>query len=274
MAGFRGEGVSMTTKHTPQELLKNFVFGKRNTHFTLKQGLAWLKPHVSELEAIHFLIDPLDPSCWRKKKYFHINKEETCSRLDEWIYRNLLNDNAKNMEYGKYLDQYRPLLRAGKIKDIDQYIMNKHYRPKAVQVLGQKTSFNKLLWSQRRNCMEYRRRTNIWTKDGQELRLAETFFIRNHNGNKEIIGTGSSSGSFLRQVGTFYTAIFYLLGKKHRIPQYVLRYNNFNEFEYVGRYYRIIVQGYFGANFELDRSLRNEIWEKGIYLPEKFERRY
>jgi len=253
---------------TPQELLKNLVYVPWKHDLTLEEGLAYLEPYAKDLEAIHFKFEILDSSCGRKKKYFHVKKEEIYSRLDEWIYKNILDltSNKCHAQYAKYLDRYRHLLEAGKIKDIDEYIMNKHYRAQAVKILSQKKSFNKMLWSQERARMSYKRRINMWTKDGAELPFVNTFFIRRNNGNKEIIGMGDGSGSLYRQHATFYTAIFYLLGKKNKIPQYVLKYNKFNEFEYVGRYFRIIIPPSFGLNFILDSSLEKEIRRKGKEL--------
>jgi hypothetical protein len=254
--------------NTPQELLKNLVYVRWDHDLTLEEGLAKFEPYAKDLESIHFKFEFLDSSCGRKKKYFHIKKEEIHSRLDEWIYKNTLDlmSNKCHQEYAAYLDRYRPLLEAGKIKDIDEYIMNKHYRPQAVRILSKKKSFNKLLWSQDRTRMIYKRRINMWTKDGAELPLVNTFFIRRNNGNKEIIGMGDGSGSLYRQHATFFTAIFYLLGKKNKISQYVLKYNKFNEFEYVGRYFRIIIPPSFGSNFDLDNSLYREIRKKGKEL--------
>ena len=253
----------------PEEILKNLLTIPWNLELTFKEGLEGLRPYSKDLEVIHFVVEPLDPSCWRKKKYFHIQKLELCSRIDDWIYDQIIRNKEENLKYGEYLDRYLPLVQAGKIKNIDEYIMNKHYRPQAIKVLSRQKSFNKLNWSQTRSRLQYKRRTNLLTKDGRELPLYEMIFIRHSNGNKEIIGVGDASGSGLRQLGTFYTAIFYLLSKEHKISRHILRYNKFNEYEYVRRCYQTILPVSFGSNFELDQFLKDEIRKKCKSLKDK-----
>jgi hypothetical protein len=251
------------------EILKNLAVVKWEHNLTLQQGVDWLRPFIKDLEAIHFVVDAIDHSCWRKKKYYHIKKVEYCSKLDELIRRNYFLNDGGNREYAKYLDQYETKRKEGVIKDIDEYIMDKHYRPRAIEVLSKQRSFNKKTWTRPRKGLEYKRRTNLYTTDGFELDLSEVFFIRKNNGNKEIIGVGDGRGSLTRQLGTFYTAIFYLLSKEHKILRHVIRYNRFNEYEYIKRTYQTILPSCFGWNFKLDQPIENEIRKKCKMLKEK-----
>lgn len=249
------------------ELLTNLVYRGGYLKATLKEGIAALGPIVNELEVVHIKIDLPDLSAWRKKKYCHISREEKCSRVDEWIYEHLVDQN----EYAAYLERYRPALIRGKIDDIDEYIMNTHYRPRAVKILRRKKSFNLPLWTKKRTYLEYQRRSNIYWKDGAEHRLdyrnsVESFFIRKNGSDREVIGIGGGGSSYQRQVSTFFTAVFYLLSKKTRIPHFLLTYNGFNEFEYTSRTYRAIWTPGFGCNFDLDIRLAKEIRDKGRYL--------
>jgi len=56
-----------------------------------------------------------------------------------------------------------------------------------------------------------------------------------------------------------------LLGKKTQIPHYLFKQNSFNKFEYAGRKYRTVLASGFGSNFDLDKRLYSEIWNKGLY---------
>ena len=67
--------------------LQNLVYHSEYFKVTIKEGVATFKPYVKELEAVHIRIDYPHPAIWRKKKYCHILRQETCSRLDEWIFR-------------------------------------------------------------------------------------------------------------------------------------------------------------------------------------------
>ena len=113
----------MITKNS-KELLKNLVPRGGYLKTTLKAGVTTLNPFSGDLYAVHIRIDYPDPSTWRKKKYYHITKQEICSRLDEWIFKHLVDQN----KYAAYLDRYRPMAQSGKIKkDIDEYVMDRHY---------------------------------------------------------------------------------------------------------------------------------------------------
>ncbi len=59
--------------------------------------------------------------------------------------------------------------------------------------------------------------------------------------------------------------VFYILSKKTKIPHFLLKYNSFNEFECIGRRYRIVLTPGFGSNFNLDKRLEKEIRGKGLY---------
>jgi len=248
------------------KLLQNLVYHSGYLKATIKEGVATLKPYAKELEAIHIRIDYPDPSTRRKKEYWHISRDEICSRLDEWIFKHLVNQD----EYAAYLDRYRPVKTQGKIGDIDQYIMDTHYRPQAIKMLRRKKFFNLTRWTKKRICLEYHRCSNLYWKNGDEIRFdyrnsVESLFIRKNNDNREVIGVGGSGSSGQREMCTFFTAVFYLLGKKTPIPHYLFKQNGFNEFEYVGCKYRTVLTSGFGSNFDLDKRLYREIWKKGFY---------
>ena len=250
----------------PAELLRNLVPGREQIESSVEKGVKALKPHVNDLEAIHILIDYPDPSLWHRKKYCHVHKVELCSRLDEWIYENLIDRD----QFSVYLDRYRPKLIAGKIKGLDEYILSRHYRPKAIKALSARKSFNLAAWSKERFRLEYERRSNVWWKSGEEFRFdfrnsIESLFILKQGEDKRVLGVGGGGSSGQRETGTYLTAVFYLLGKTTRIRNFVLRYNGFNEFEYVGRRNRPVLTAGFGSNFNLDKRLEMEIWKKGFY---------
>ena len=125
------------------EFLNNLVLGKEYLKATIKEGVAALKPYAKDLEAVHIRIDHPDLSTWRKKKYFHILRQVVCSRLDEWIFEHLVNQN----EYAAFLKRYRPMRARGEIGDIDEYIMDTHYRPQAIEILRRKKSFDLGRWT-------------------------------------------------------------------------------------------------------------------------------
>ena len=248
------------------KLLQNLVYRSGYLKSTIKDGVAALKPYAEQLEVIHIRIDYPDPSTWRKKKYWHISKEEICSRLDEWVFKHLIDQN----EYAAYLERYRPAKARGKIGDIDEHIMDTHYRPQAIEMLCHKKFFNLARWTKKRICMKYHRCSNLYWKNGDEFRFdyrnsVESLFIRKNGGDKEVIGVGGSGSSGQREMCTFFTAVFYLLGKNTPLPHYLFKQNGFNEFEYVGRKYRTVLTSGFGSNFDLDKLLYREIWKKGFY---------
>ncbi|MBU4311135.1 MAG: hypothetical protein KJ706_00235 [Candidatus Omnitrophica bacterium] len=250
----------------PAGLLKNLVPGAGYLKATIKEGVVVLRPYAKDLEAIHIRIDYPDSSTWRKKKYYRILRQEACSRLDEWVFEHLVDQN----EYAGYLEQCRPAKAQRKIEDIDEYIMDTHYRPQAIEILRRKKSFDPAYWTKKRICLEYRRRSSLYWKSGEEFHFdyrnpVQTLFIRNRDGNKQVIGVGGAGSSGQREMNTFFTAVFYVLSKKTRISHFLLRYNGFNRFEYVGRKYRTVLTAGFGSNFDLDRRLAEEIRKKGLY---------
>lgn len=174
-------------------------------------------------------------------------------------------------EYAAYLDRYRPMVQSGKIKkNIDEYILDRHYRPKAIKKLRHEKNFDLALWTEEQVRLEYRRRTNLYWKSGEEFRFdyrnpVESLFIRKKGSDRAVFGVGGSGGSGQRQMNTFFTVVFYLLGKKTRIPHFLLKYNGFNEFEYIGRKYRMVLTAGFGSNFNLDERLAREIRKKSSY---------
>lgn len=242
------------------------VPGKGYLKATIKEGIAALKPYARDLEAIHIRIDYPDPSTWRKKKYYHILRQEVCSRLDEWIFEHLVDQN----EYAAYLERYRPVKARGEIMDIDEHIMDTHYRPQAIGILRRKKSFNLDCWTKKRVCLEYHRRSNLYWKSGDEFRFdyrnpVQSLFIRKNSDDREMIGVGGAGSSGQREINTFFTTVFYLLGKKTRIPHFLLKYNGFNELEYVGQKYRTVLTSGFGSNFNLDKRIEKEVRKKGLY---------
>jgi len=252
------------------ELLKNLVPGKGYLKATVKEGVVTLKPYAKDLEAVHIRIDYPDPSIWRKKKHYHILRQEICSRLDEWIFKHLVDQN----EYAAYLERYRPAKAQGEIGDIDEHIMDTHYRPQAIEILRRKKSFDLACWTKKRICLEYRRRSNLYWKSGEEFDFdyrnsVQSLFIRKNDGDREVIGVGGAGGSSQREMSTFFTAVFYLLGKKTRIPNFLLAYNGFNEFKYVGRRCRSVLTSGFGSNFNVDERLAREIRKNGLYWTPK-----
>ena len=248
------------------ELFKNLVYHSGYLKATIREGVIALKPYTKELEAIHIRIDYPDPSTWRKKKYCHISKEEICSRLDAWIFKHLVEQD----EYTAYLERYSPAKARGEIGDIDEHVMNTHYRPQAIKMLRHKKFFNLARWTKKRVFMRYHRRSNLYWKNGDEHRFdyrnpVESFFIRRNGDDKEIMGVGGPAGSGQREMCTFFTAVFHILSRKARIPHYLVKYNGFNEYEYIGRRYRTVLTSGFGSNFDLNARLYREIRKKGFY---------
>ncbi len=248
------------------KLLQNLVYSTGYLKTTIREGVAALKHYAKDLEAVHIRIDYPDPSTWRKKEYWHISKEEICSRLYEWIFKHLVDQN----EYAAYLERYRSAKARGEIKDIDEHIINTHYRPQAIKMLRRKKFFNLARWTKKRISLEYHRRSNLYWENGGEIRFdyrnsIESLFIRKNDGDREVIGVGGAGSSGQREMCTFFTAVFHILGRKTRIPHYLLSYNRFNEFEYVGRRYRTVLTPGFGSNFDLDKRLYREIQKKGLY---------
>jgi len=250
-----------------KELLKNLVFVGGYSKATLKAGVAALRPFSEDLYAVHIRIDHSDPLTWRKKKYYHVAKQEICTRLDEWIFEHLVDQK----EYASFLDRYRPMTQTGKMKkDIDEYIMDRHYRPKAIRMLCHKKGFDLTLWKKKRTRLEYSRRANLYWQDGEEFRFdfrnpVESLFIRKKGSDREVLGIGGSGSSGQRQKNTFFTAVLYILSKKAHIQHYLFEYDGFNRLKYIGSRYCTILTPGFGSNFNLDMAFMEEISKRGVY---------
>jgi hypothetical protein len=236
---------------------------------SIKKGIEKLRGKEDFLEAIHIYIEHLSPELYPpKKKYFDISKIDKPTKLDEWAYQHLVD----NREYGDYLDKYLPLKDKLKYSDVDEYIMNKHYRPKAIKILSQsRKSFDLQKWKKKRFGYNYRRKTNLILKEGIVFPLdfrnrLESLFILKSGEDKQILARGGGGGSSQRMKYTMFTAIFYLLGKKKRIKHYLLKYNSFNEYEYLSTYYKPIVTWNLGSNYSLDKRLKEEIRKNGVKL--------
>jgi hypothetical protein len=247
-------------------IVRNLVYKAGYLRATIREGVAALKPFIKDLEVVHIRLDHPDPSTWRKKKHYHIMRQKVCSWLDSWIFEHLVTQD----EYAAYLERYRPLKKRGEIEDIDEHILDTHYRPRAITILRHKKSFDLERWTRDRVRLEYRRRSNLYWKGGEEhsfdcRNLVESFFIRKNNGDKEVIGVGGGGGSGQREAFTFFTAVFHILGKNARIPRILLKQNGLNELEYVGCKYRALLTADFGNNYELDESLAKEIRNEGFY---------
>lgn len=249
------------------DLLKNLVPANGYLKATIQGGVAALKPFSADLYAVHIRIDYPNKAIWRKKKYYHITKHEIYSRLDEWIFEHLVDQH----QYAAYLDCYRPMVRSAKIKkDIDEYIMDRHYRPKAIKILRHKKHFNFTLWTEKRTRLEYRRRSNLYWKDGEEFRFdfrnpIETLFIRKKGSDRQVFGIGGCGGSGQRHINTYFSAVFYILSKKLPISHYLFKYDSYNRLKYLGCKYRTVLTPGFGSNFDLDKSLYKEIQNNGLY---------
>lgn len=66
-------------------------------------------------------------------------------------------------------------------------------------------------------------------------------------------------------MNTFFTAVFYVLSKRGRIPHYLFEYDGLNRLKYIGRKYRTVLTPGFGSNFVLDKCFKTEIEDKGVY---------
>lgn len=138
-------------------LLTNLIPGKDWLKPTVWEGIVALKPYAKDLEAVHIEADFPAPSAWRKKDYYHIVRHDIGTRLDEWIFENLVDQSR----YAGYLDRYRPALRKGRIANKDEYILDRHYRPRALKSLSGRKGFNLREWTRKRTELEYRRRTVV-----------------------------------------------------------------------------------------------------------------
>lgn len=253
----------MQTKADP--LLKNLVFWDGRIS-SIEEGIKKLEGKEKDLEATHIYLELIHPDCYKKKEYFNISKVEKLSKLDEWTYEKLVDEN----EYKEYLDKYLKIKDKLKFDDVDKYILQRHYYPKAIDILSKKlSSFNLGAWQKKRFGYRYERKTELFLKDGTNLRfdfrnILESLFILKNEGNKYILAIGGSGGSYQRERYTLFTAIFYLLSKNNVIKHYLLKYNCFDKFEYIKTFNKPIITFDLGCNYPLDEKLRKEIRDNGI----------
>lgn len=253
-----------------RQLLKNLILDYSGIFIqSVEDGIKKLRGQQNNLEAIHIYLDPISPKTYPpKKKYFTITRVETLIKLDEWIFDNLINQE----EYRGYLEKYLPLKDKLKYSDVDEFILDKHYRPKAIKTLSEtKKSFNLCDWTRKRYKYEYQRKTNLCLKNGTPFRFdfrnsLESIFILKNDRDRQILAVGGSGGSGQREKYTLYTAIFYLLSKKKKIKHHLLRYDSFNRYKYIGVYNKPIITWDLGSNYFLDEKLKNEIRKNGIEL--------
>lgn len=257
-----------------EQILKNLTYDYPliSIH-SIEEGVKKLNGKQELLEAIHIYIECFSSELYPpKKEYFHISRVNKLTRLDEWIFEHLIDEKV----YRGYLDKYLPLRDKLKYDDVDEFILNKHYRPKAIKTLSRtKKSFNLNEWKKKRFGYRYERKSNLILKEGYAYPLdfrnsLESIFILKNGEDKQILSRGGSGSSGQRMNYTMFTAIFYLLGKRKRIRHYLLRYNSFNKYDYITTYYRPIVTWDLGSNYSLDKKLEKEIVKSGIVL--KFSR--
>lgn len=248
-------------------ILENLViWPQRPSVESVEDGAALFSDRQDHLEATHIWLELLDVSCFRKKEYVHIRKFERMTKLDEWIYEHLID----NKEYGQYLDRYRPQKDRLGYEDIDEYILGRHYRPRAVKILKkQKRNFRMDDWTRQRYGWDYERRSNLTLKDGLEYRFdfrnpLETLFVFQEEGLRKILAVGGSGSSGQRLDYTKFTAVFYLLGKKKPIRHHLILYDRFNRFRFLKTYARPIITPSLGSNYTLDPGLIQEMERQGI----------
>lgn len=253
-----------------RKILKNLTLDFPYISITsIEDGIKKLAGKQNYLEVIHIYIENLSPKLYPpKKEYFNIYKVDKLTKLDEWVLEHLI----KEEEYRRYLDKYLSLKDKLKYNDVDEYILNKHYRPKAIKALSEsRKTFEHEKWTKKRFGYRYERKSNLILKEGMPFSfdfrnsLQSMFILRNRE-NKQILAVGGSGSSGQRQRYTMFTAIFYLLGKKKRIKRYLLKYNQFNKYQYIATYYKPIVTIDLGSNYQLDDKLRKEIERNGVIL--------
>ncbi|MDP3011851.1 MAG: hypothetical protein Q8N27_03960 [Candidatus Hydromicrobium sp.] len=251
------------------QLLENLQI--YNNHIsTVEEGVKKLKGRGNDLEAIHIYVELIKSSNFRKKKYYNISKVDKPSKLDEWIFKNLIEED----DYRKYLNKYLELKSKLNYKDIDEYILEKHYRPRAIEILSKKVKgFNLDNWKKQRFKFSYERKSNLQLKDGTNFRfdfrnILESFFILNEGWDRYMLAIGGSGSSYQRERYTVFTTIFYLLGKRKNICHHLLKYNCYNEFEYIKAFKKPIVTFDLGSNYDIDGKLKREIRSNGINMDE------
>ena len=148
-------------------------------------------------EIVYIFLDFIAPQNYHKKKYYHIHRLPVGSRLDEWVYKHLV----EQEQFARYLDHYRE--RKGINSDnIDQYILRRHYYPKALRVLKKKKNFHLAVWSKPRHQFSYERKSNLFLKIGEEIlfdfrNVIQVFFTVKHSADRFILSEGGSGSSYL-----------------------------------------------------------------------------
>jgi len=253
----------------PRKILENLTLNHpRPSISSIEKGMEELKGKEKFLEAIHIFIESFSPKLYPpKKKYFNISKFDKPSKLDKWIYKNLVD----NHQYSQYLDEYLPLRKKLDYEDVDDYILEKHYRSKAIRILSKsRRSFDLQKWTKKRFGYDFQRKTNLPLKEGRQFPLdfrniLESLYILKKGEDKLILTRGGGGSSGQRMKYTLFTTVFSLLGKNKRIKHYLLKYNSINEYEYITTYYRPIISINYGSNYpSLDKKLRKKIIKNGI----------
>jgi hypothetical protein len=228
----------------------------------LKSALSELKN--DNLMIVYLYLDMPDDRTYRKKDFYDITKVQIPSRLDEWIYSNLVTDE----EYGQFLDKYRPLKAKLCYDDIDRYILERHYYRKAKAILRKRyKTFNLTDWTKLRNTLRYERKKEIVLSD--EMRLPfdfrnslETYFISETNGVKYLRSIGGSGGSSQRYNYSFFNTVYYFLRNK-KIHYYLFRYTGKNELVFIKELTKPVMTVNLGSNYHLEKSLQNKIRRTG-----------
>jgi hypothetical protein len=240
----------------PLEILANMELSKTKVS-TVEEGH---RVQQQDFRVVHLCSSLSAPEGYRKKSHFHITKTPSVCRLDQWIYENLVDSAAMSA----YLNRYRPgFLKAGRIDQIDAYILKKHYEPKAIKILKAKGLWkNEAAWRKPRHTLSYQRKSPIKLADGYELPIdgpMKTLFILRHNGKNIILGIGDSGSSGHREQLTLWTAVCHDLSKSQRIPNYMFEYTPNNKLKYLGKIYGAVVTPSFGSNLELPQGKYQEI---------------
>src|SRR3989338_2087291 len=88
-------------------------------------------------EIVYIFLDFIAPEHYHRKEYYQIHRIPIRSRLDEWVYEHLVDQE----QYSRYLDLYRKNKDIS-LNNIDQHILRKHYYPRALRTLKKKKNFN------------------------------------------------------------------------------------------------------------------------------------
>ena len=215
-------------------------------------------------EIIYIFLERIASENYHKKKYYHTHRISIPSRMDAWIFDNLVD----NEQFGKYLDRYRGE-KGINSENIDQHIFKRHYYTEALSVLKRKKNFNLTLWSKPRHQLRYDRKSNLSLKNGEEIgfdfrNTVVVLFTVKQKEDRLILAMGGSGSSGQRQDNTLFTAVYYFLSKKKPVRHHFIKYDGHNQFKYIRSYRRILITGGFGSNFSLNENLEREIRRAGI----------